>query len=60
MPLDLHNAIDLGRRFDLVCSLEVAEHLPRIRAVLFVVDLVKAAPVVLFLQPFPIKAARIM
>ena len=32
MPLDLHNVIGLGRRFDLACSLEVAEHLPRIRA----------------------------
>jgi SAM-dependent methyltransferase len=53
MPLDLHNVIGLGRRFDLACSLEVAEHLPRIRAESFVVDLVKAAPVVLFSAAIP-------
>jgi SAM-dependent methyltransferase len=53
MPVDLHNVIGLGRRFDLACSLEVAEHLPRIRAESFVVDLVKAAPVVLFSAAIP-------
>jgi len=47
-PIDLRNVSDLGRGFDLACSLEVAEHLPEDRAKSFVAALVKAAPVVLF------------
>ncbi|HUI20666.1 MAG TPA: methyltransferase domain-containing protein [Methylocella sp.] len=52
-PLDLRNVGDLGRRFDLACSLEVAEHLPEDRAKSFVAALVKAAPVVLFSAAIP-------
>ena len=53
MPLDLRNVGDLGRRFDLACSLEVAEHLPEERAKPFVAALVKAAPVILFSAAVP-------
>ena len=38
---DLSQALDLGRRFDLVQSLEVAEHLPHSAADLFVDNLVR-------------------
>jgi hypothetical protein len=43
---------DLGR-FDLAVCLEVAEHLPASRAALFVADLVKLSPVVLFSAAIP-------
>jgi SAM-dependent methyltransferase len=52
-PLDLEIATDLGCHFDLACCLEVAEHLPEIRADLFVALLVKAAPVILFSAAIP-------
>ena len=45
---DLTQHYDLHRRFDLAQSLEVAEHLPEARAVSFVADIVRLAPVVLF------------
>lgn len=45
---DLAEPIDLGRRFDLVQSLEVAEHLPAARARQFVATLTAHAPLVLF------------
>jgi hypothetical protein len=45
---DLATAVRLGRRFDLVQSLEVAEHLPASAATTFVDILVSHAPVVLF------------
>lgn len=45
---DLAEPIDLGRRFDLVQSLEVAEHLPASRARQFVATLTAHAPLVLF------------
>jgi SAM-dependent methyltransferase len=44
---------DIGRRFDLACSLEVAEHLPQRCAEQFVSVLVKTAPVVLFSAAIP-------
>jgi SAM-dependent methyltransferase len=43
----------VGRRFDLACSLEVAEHLPEASAEQFVGALVDAAPVVLFSAAVP-------
>jgi SAM-dependent methyltransferase len=52
-PTDLRDVSDLGRGFDLACSLEVAEHLPEDRARSFVAALVKAAPVVLFSAAIP-------
>jgi SAM-dependent methyltransferase len=45
---DLGGAIDLERRFDLVQSLEVAEHLPEARARGFVEDLCRHGDTVLF------------
>lgn len=45
---DLATPFNLGRRFDVVQSLEVAEHLPPARAGSFVADLIAHAPVVLF------------
>lgn len=45
---DLSSPIDLGRRFDLAQSLEVAEHLPDARARSFVQDLCRHADIVLF------------
>jgi hypothetical protein len=44
---------DIGRRFDLACSLEVAEHLSPSVADQLVLALVKAAPVVLFSAAIP-------
>lgn len=54
-PSDLRNLSDLGRRFDLACSLEVAEHLPGDCAKSFVLALVKAAPVILFSAAIPLQ-----
>jgi SAM-dependent methyltransferase len=51
--LDVCNLPDFGRKFDLVCSLEVAEHLPAAAAGRFVAGLVNAAPVVLFSAAIP-------
>ena len=45
---DLASHFNLGRRFDIAQSLEVAEHLPPARAATFVADVVAHAPVVLF------------
>lgn len=50
---DLAAPLRLDRRFDLACSLEVAEHLPAERAAGFVADLTAAAPVVLFSAAIP-------
>ena len=52
-PLDLQNLTALDRRFDLACSLEVAEHLPEDSAKSFVAALVGAAPVILFSAAIP-------
>jgi SAM-dependent methyltransferase len=50
---DLTAPLDLGRRFDLVVSLEVAEHLDPRYAEPFVASLVKHAPAVLFSAAIP-------
>jgi SAM-dependent methyltransferase len=50
---DLTRLDDVGRRFDIACSLEYAEHLPPQRAEAFVALLVAAAPVVLFSAAVP-------
>jgi SAM-dependent methyltransferase len=50
---NLENRFDLGRRFDLVMTLEVAEHLPEHSAASFVESLVKHGDVVLFSAAIP-------
>jgi len=51
--VDLRFPFDLGRKFDLACSLEVAEHLPQTSAQVYVETLVQAAPIVLFSAAIP-------
>jgi hypothetical protein len=53
IPHDLSKAFALGRRFDLVQSLEVAEHLPEHLAGRFVDDLVAHGDIVLFSAAVP-------
>ncbi len=50
---DLSRPLPLERQFDLVMSLEVAEHLPPTHARSFVGELVRLAPVVLFSAAIP-------
>jgi hypothetical protein len=50
---DLTRPLDLGRRFDLAVSLEVAEHLPESCAGQFVRQLVALAPAVVFSAAVP-------
>jgi SAM-dependent methyltransferase len=50
---DLSSPIELGERFDLAISLEVAEHLPPARAAGFVADITRASDVVLFGAAIP-------
>ena len=50
---DLDEPLDLGRRFDLAISLEVAEHLPDESAGAFIASLTALAPVVLFSAAIP-------
>lgn len=52
-PRDLSQLASIGARFDLACSLEVAEHLPQARAEAFVAALADSAPVVLFSAAAP-------
>ena len=50
---DLTKPIQLNRQFDLVVSLEVAEHLPDTCAEMFVDSLTKLGPVILFSAAIP-------
>lgn len=50
---DLRNELALGRSFDLVVCLEVAEHLPEESASSLVQSLVRAGPVVMFSAAIP-------
>jgi hypothetical protein len=52
-PADLAAPVDLGQRFDLVQSLETAEHLPVVRAAAFIADLTSHADRVLFSAAVP-------
>ena len=51
--LDLSKPIHLGRRFDLVQSLEVAEHIPASKAEVFVDNLVAHSDLILFSAAVP-------
>jgi Methyltransferase domain len=51
--VDLSKKFDLGRRYDLVSSLEVAEHLPRSCSETFISSLVTHADLVLFSAATP-------
>jgi len=53
LTADLRDPIRLSRRFDLVVSVEVAEHLPANRATTFVDSLTALGPVVLFSAAIP-------
>jgi SAM-dependent methyltransferase len=55
---DLEQPFDLGRRFDLVVSLEVAEHLSEAAAPTFVESLVRHAPVILFSAALPFQGGH--
>ncbi len=52
-PFDLSKPLTFGRQFDLVVSLEVAEHLPAEYAAGFIQSLTKLGPVVLFSAAIP-------
>lgn len=54
-PHDLSKPLDLGRRFDLVMSLEVAEHLPAETSETFVESLVRHGDAVLFSAAIPMQ-----
>jgi len=56
--LDLSQPFDLGRTFDLVISLEVAEHLPEHAARTFVDSLTKHAQAVLFSAAIPYQGGK--
>jgi len=55
---DLVQPLDLNRTFDLVMSLEVAEHLPATAAATFVETLTRLGPVVLFSAAIPLQGGR--
>jgi SAM-dependent methyltransferase len=53
LRMDLAEPIDLGRTFDLVQSLEVAEHLPKSKAPQFVDTLIRHGTMILFSAAVP-------
>ncbi len=64
IPLDcfhshaLETPLDLEQRFDLVVSLEVAEHLPEEAADTFIESLVRPGDIVLFSAAIPFQGGR--
>jgi SAM-dependent methyltransferase len=58
MPRDLSQPLRLERAFDLVVSLEVAEHLPERAADAFVESLTSLGPAVLFSAAIPLQGGR--
>lgn len=56
--LDLARPFDLRRRFDLVISVEVAEHLPRESAQDFVASLCRHGDVILFSAAIPLQGGQ--
>ena len=58
IEMDLEKKINLNRRFDLVVSLEVAEHLSPESADIFVENLVSAGDVILFSAAIPFQGGQ--
>ena len=58
VPIDLEQPFHIDRTFDLVVSLEVAEHLPEECANTFVDSLTRLGPVVLFSAAIPHQVGR--
>ena len=58
LPFDLTQRIRLDRTFDLVISLEVAEHLPRESAPSFIESLTALGPVILFSAAIPFQGGE--
>src|SRR5829696_3479133 len=58
VPFDLEQPFHMDRTFDLVVSLEVAEHLPKECANTFVESLTRLGPVVLFSAAIPHQVGR--
>ena len=58
VPFDLEQPFHMDRTFDLVVSLEVAEHLPQECANTFVESLTRLGPVVLFSAAIPHQVGR--
>jgi SAM-dependent methyltransferase len=52
-PNDLTRSFDLGRRFDLVISMEVAEHIPAVAADTFLENLTRHGDAILFSAAIP-------
>ena len=52
-PVDLSSSFALGRKFDLVQSLEVAEHLPPLSSVDFIASLVAHGDIIVFSAAVP-------
>jgi cyclopropane fatty-acyl-phospholipid synthase-like methyltransferase len=55
---DLTKPLEINKRFDLVVSLEVAEHLPNSYAQTFVDSLITLGPVILFSAAIPYQGGR--
>ncbi len=53
IPVDLTNPLGIGQRFDLVLSLEVAEHLPAHRASVYIENLLSLGDVIAFSAAIP-------
>jgi SAM-dependent methyltransferase len=53
IPFDVRKPFQMVRQFDLVVSLEVAEHLPQESAATFVDSLTKLGPIILFSAAIP-------
>jgi 2-polyprenyl-3-methyl-5-hydroxy-6-metoxy-1,4-benzoquinol methylase len=58
MAQSLDSPLDLGRAFDLVISLEVAEHLPESAADAFIDSLVRHGDVILFSAAIPFQGGH--
>ncbi|CAM3371489.1 class I SAM-dependent methyltransferase [Marinicrinis lubricantis] len=56
--MDLTKTFELDRRFDLVVSLEVAEHLPETSADMFIESLTKLGSVILFSAAVPYQGGK--